>query len=79
MVGVRPPFATIIAVLIMAIMDGWCVSKKPWPAVGCGWFTISASTFQLHWAGIRDIISSLVSLLCLTSTNAGNHARIPLR
>ncbi|XNM57790.1 lactate permease LctP family transporter [Escherichia coli] len=70
MVGRQLPFMTIIVLFwIMAIMDGWRGIKETWPAVvvAGGSFAIAqylSSNFIRP--ELPDIISSLVSLLCLT-------------
>jgi L-lactate permease len=70
MVGRQLPFLTIIVLFwIMAIMDGWRGIKETWPAV-----VVAGGTFALaqylssNFLGpeLPDIISSLVSLVCLT-------------
>ena len=63
-------FMTIIVLFwIMAIMDGWRGIKETWPAVvvAGGSFAI-AQYLSSNFIGpeLPDIISSLVSLLCLT-------------
>ncbi|HAY7107679.1 TPA: L-lactate permease [Shigella flexneri] len=70
MVGRQLPFMTIIVLFwIMAIMDGWRGIKETWPAVvvAGGSFAI-AQYLSSNFIGpeLPDIISSLVSLLCLT-------------
>ncbi|TCV95158.1 L-lactate permease [Biostraticola tofi] len=70
MVGRQLPFLTIIVVFwIMAIMDGWRGVKETWPAVivAGGSFAI-AQYLSSNFIGpeLPDIISSLVSLVCLT-------------
>ena len=70
MVGRQLPFLTIIVLFwIMAIMDGWRGIKETWPAVvvAGGSFAI-AQYLSSNFIGpeLPDIISSLVSLLCLT-------------
>lgn len=71
MVGRQLPFMTIIVLFwIMGIMDGWRGIKETWPAV-----TVAAGSFAIaqylssNFIGpeLPDIISSLVSLLCLTT------------
>ncbi len=64
------PFLTIIVLFwIMAIMDGWRGIKETWPAVmvAGGSFAI-AQYLSSNFLGpeLPDIISSLVSLVCLT-------------
>ncbi|NDL61706.1 L-lactate permease [Acerihabitans arboris] len=70
MVGRQLPFLTIIVLFwIMAIMDGWRGIRETWPAV-----LVAGSSFALaqylssNFLGpeLPDIISSLVSLVCLT-------------
>lgn len=70
MVGRQLPFLTIIVLFwIMAIMDGWRGIKETWPAVivAGGSFAI-AQYLSSNFLGpeLPDIISSLVSLVCLT-------------
>ncbi|MBJ5601042.1 lactate permease LctP family transporter [Salmonella enterica subsp. enterica serovar Albany] len=70
MVGRQLPFLTIIVLFwIMAIMDGWRGVKETWPAVmvSGGSFAI-AQYLSSNFIGpeLPDIISSLVSLVCLT-------------
>ncbi len=70
MVGRQLPFLTIIVLFwIMAIMDGWRGIKETWPAVvvAGGSFAL-AQYLSSNFLGpeLPDIISSLVSLLCLT-------------
>lgn len=70
MVGRQLPFLTIIVLFwIMAIMDGWRGIKETWPAVmvAGGSFAI-AQFLSSNFLGpeLPDIISSLVSLVCLT-------------
>ncbi|HKS33333.1 MAG TPA: L-lactate permease [Enterobacteriaceae bacterium] len=70
MVGRQLPFLTIIVLFwIMAIMDGWRGVKETWPAVmvAGGSFAI-AQFLSSNFIGpeLPDIISSLVSLVCLT-------------
>ncbi|WP_034915560.1 L-lactate permease [Erwinia sp. 9145] len=70
MVGRQLPFLTIIVLFwIMAIMDGWRGVKETWPAVmvAGGSFAI-AQFLSANFLGpeLPDIISSLVSLVCLT-------------
>jgi L-lactate permease len=70
MVGRQLPFLTIIVLFwIMAIMDGWRGIKETWPAVivAGGSFAI-AQYLSSNFIGpeLPDIISSLVSLVCLT-------------
>ena len=70
MVGRQLPFLTIIVLFwIMAIMDGWRGVKETWPAVmvAGGSFAI-AQYLSSNFIGpeLPDIISSLVSLVCLT-------------
>lgn len=70
MVGRQLPFLTIIVLFwIMAIMDGLRGIKEPWPAVlvAGGSFAI-AQFLSSNFLGpeLPDIISSLVSLVCLT-------------
>ena len=70
MVGRQLPFLTIIVLFwIMAIMDGWRGVKETWPAVmvAGGSFAI-AQYLSSNFLGpeLPDIISSLVSLVCLT-------------
>ena len=77
MVGRQLPFLTIIVLFwIMAIMDGWRGVKETWPAVmvAGGSFAI-AQYLSSNFLGpeLPDIISSLVSLVCLTLfLNAGS-------
>ncbi len=71
MVGRQLPFLTIIVLFwIMAIMDGWRGIKETWPAVivAGGSFAI-AQYLSSNFIGpeLPDIISSLVSLVCLTA------------
>ena len=71
MVGRQLPFMTMIVLFwIMAIMDGWRGVKETWPAVmvAGGSFAI-AQYLSSNFIGpeLPDIISSLVSLVCLTS------------
>ncbi|WP_447871702.1 L-lactate permease [Serratia fonticola] len=70
MVGRQLPFLTIIVLFwIMAIMDGWRGIKETWPAVvvAGGSFAL-AQYLSSNFLGpeLPDIISSLVSLACLT-------------
>ncbi|WP_024547907.1 L-lactate permease [Siccibacter turicensis] len=70
MVGRQLPFLTIIVLFwIMGIMDGWRGIKETWPAVivAGGSFAI-AQYLSSNFIGpeLPDIISSLVSLVCLT-------------
>lgn len=70
MVGRQLPFLIIIVLFwIMAIMDGWRGVKETWPAVmvAGGSFAI-AQYLSSNFIGpeLPDIISSLVSLVCLT-------------
>jgi len=70
MVGRQLPFLTVIVLFwIMAIMDGWRGVKETWPAVmvAGGSFAI-AQFLSSNFIGpeLPDIISSLVSLVCLT-------------
>lgn len=70
MVGRQLPFMTIVVLFwIMAIMDGWRGVKETWPAVmvAGGSFAI-AQYLSSNYIGpeLPDIISSLVSLVCLT-------------
>ena len=70
MVGRQLPFLTIIVLFwIMGIMDGWRGIKETWPAVmmAGGSFAI-AQFLSSNFIGpeLPDIISSLVSLVCLT-------------
>ncbi|KGA25600.1 L-lactate permease [Pectobacterium brasiliense] len=70
MVGRQLPFLTMIVLFwIMAIMDGWRGIKETWPAVivAGGSFAI-AQFLSSNFLGpeLPDIISSLVSLVCLT-------------
>ena len=70
MVGRQLPFLTMIVLFwIMAIMDGWRGVKETWPAVivAGGSFAI-AQFLSSNFIGpeLPDIISSLVSLVCLT-------------
>ncbi|UBM42088.1 L-lactate permease [Hafnia paralvei] len=70
MVGRQLPFLTIIVLFwIMAIMDGWRGIKETWPAVvvAGGAFAV-AQYLSSNFIGpeLPDIISSLVSLVCLT-------------
>lgn len=70
MVGRQLPFLTIIVLFwIMAIMDGWRGIKETWPAVvvAGGSFAL-AQYLSSNFLGpeLPDIISSLVSLVCLT-------------
>ncbi|WP_097312973.1 L-lactate permease [Escherichia coli] len=70
MVGRQLPFLTIIVLFwIMAIMDGLRGIKETWPAVlvAGGSFAI-AQFLSSNFLGpeLPDIISSLVSLVCLT-------------
>lgn len=69
MVGRQLPFLTIIVLFwIMAIMDGWRGIKETWPAVvvAGGSFAL-AQYLSSNFLGpeLPDIISSLVSLVCL--------------
>ncbi|MGO2258330.1 MAG: L-lactate permease [Hafnia alvei] len=71
MVGRQLPFLTIIVLFwIMAIMDGWRGIKETWPAVvvAGGSFAV-AQYLSSNFIGpeLPDIISSLVSLVCLTT------------
>ncbi|MCS3604219.1 L-lactate permease [Buttiauxella sp. BIGb0471] len=71
MVGRQLPFLTMIVLFwIMAIMDGWRGVKETWPAVivAGGSFAI-AQYLSSNFLGpeLPDIISSLVSLVCLTA------------
>jgi len=71
MVGRQLPFLTIIVLFwLMAIMDGWRGIKETWPAVLVvgGSFAI-AQYLSSNFLGpeLPDIISSLVSLVCLTA------------
>lgn len=69
-VGRQLPFLTIIVLFwIMAIMDGWRGIKETWPAVIVAGGSFAISQFlSSNFLGpeLPDIISSLVSLLCLT-------------
>ncbi len=70
MVGRQLPLVTIIVLFwIMAIMDGWRGIKETWPAVmvAGGSFAI-AQYLSSNFIGpeLPDIISSIVSLVCLT-------------
>lgn len=70
MVGRQLPFLTIIVLFwIMTIMDGWRGIKETWPAVvvAGGSFAV-AQYLSSNFIGpeLPDIISSLVSLVCLT-------------
>ncbi|TKJ89073.1 L-lactate permease [Erwinia persicina] len=70
MVGRQLPFLTMIVLFwIMAIMDGWRGIKETWPAVivAGGSFAL-AQYLSSNFLGpeLPDIISSLVSLVCLT-------------
>ncbi|WP_413453708.1 L-lactate permease [Erwinia persicina] len=70
MVGRQLPFLTMIVLFwIMAIMDGWRGFKETWPAVivAGGSFAL-AQYLSSNFLGpeLPDIISSLVSLVCLT-------------
>ncbi|MEX2949625.1 L-lactate permease [Serratia fonticola] len=70
MVGRQLPFLTIFVLFwIMAIMDGWRGIKETWPAVvvAGGSFAL-AQYLSSNFLGpeLPDIISSLVSLVCLT-------------
>ena len=70
MVGRQLPFLTVIVLFwIMGIMDGWRGVKETWPAVmvAGGSFAI-AQFLSSNFIGpeLPDIISSLVSLVCLT-------------
>jgi L-lactate permease len=70
MAGRQLPFLTMIVLFwIMAIMDGWRGVKETWPAVivAGGSFAI-AQFLSSNFLGpeLPDIISSLVSLVCLT-------------
>ncbi|HHQ6559251.1 TPA: L-lactate permease [Serratia fonticola] len=70
MVGRQLPFLTIIVLFwIIAIMDGWRGIKETWPAVvvAGGSFAL-AQYLSSNFLGpeLPDIISSLVSLVCLT-------------
>lgn len=72
MVGRQLPFLTIIVLFwIMAIMDGWRGIKETWPAVvvAGGSFAV-AQYLSSNFIGpeLPDIISSLVSLVCLTTS-----------
>ncbi|WP_416234060.1 L-lactate permease, partial [Klebsiella pneumoniae] len=70
MVGRQLPFLTIIVLFwIMAIMDGWRGIKETWPAV----IVAGGSLDIAHYPSsnflcpeLQDIITSLVSLVCLT-------------
>ncbi|WP_279156656.1 L-lactate permease [Obesumbacterium proteus] len=71
MVGRQLPFLTIIVLFwIMAIMDGWRGIKETWPAVvvAGGSFAV-AQYLSSNFIGpeLPDIISSLMSLVCLTT------------
>ncbi len=71
MVGRQLPFLTIIVLFwIMAIMDGWRGIKETWSAVvvAGGSFAV-AQYLSSNFIGpeLPDIISSLVSLVCLTT------------
>ncbi|OMQ23722.1 L-lactate permease [Serratia oryzae] len=70
MVGRQLPFLTIIVLFwIMAIMDGWRGIKETWPAVVvAGGSFAMAQYLSSNFLGpeLPDIISSLVSLVCLT-------------
>ncbi|BDH46723.1 L-lactate permease [Salmonella enterica subsp. enterica serovar Choleraesuis] len=70
MVGRQLPFLTIIVLFwIMAIMDGWRGIKETWPAVAVAGGSFAISQYlSSNFLGpeLPDIISSLVSLVCLT-------------
>ncbi|MTD27677.1 L-lactate permease [Erwinia sorbitola] len=70
MVGRQLPFLTIIVLFwIMAIMDGWRGIKETWPAVMVAGGSFALAQFlSSNFLGpeLPDIISSLVSLVCLT-------------
>ncbi len=70
MVGRQLPFLTIIVLFwIMAIMDGWRGIKETWPAVVVAGGSFAIAQFlssNLLGPELPDIISSLVSLVCLT-------------
>lgn len=70
MVGRQLPFLTIIVLFwIMAIMDGWRGMKETWPAVMVAGGSFAIAQFlssNLLGPELPDIISSLVSLVCLT-------------
>lgn len=70
MAGRQLPFLTMIVLFwVMAIMDGWRGVKETWPAVlvSGGSFAI-AQYLTSNFLGpeLPDVISALVSLLCLT-------------
>ena len=70
MAGRQLPFLTMIVLFwVMAIMDGWRGVKETWPAVlvSGGSFAI-AQFLTSNFLGpeLPDVISALVSLLCLT-------------
>ena len=70
MVGRQLPFLTIIVLFwIMAIMDGWRGIKETWPAVMVAGVSFALAQYlSSNFLGpeLPDIISSLVSLVCLT-------------
>ncbi|WP_302796133.1 L-lactate permease [Hafnia paralvei] len=70
MVGRQLPFLTIIVLFwIMAIMDGWRGIKETWPAVVVAGVSFAVAQYlSSNFIGpeLPDIISSLVSLVCLT-------------
>lgn len=69
MVGRQLPFLTIIVLFwIMAIMDGWRGIKETAGGHGRRWLVRHRAVPQLNFLGpeLPDIISSLVSLVCLT-------------
>ena len=71
MVGRQLPFLTIIVLFwIMAIMDGWRGIKETWPAVVVAGGSLAVAQYlSSNFIGpeLPDIISSLVSLVCLTT------------
>lgn len=70
MAGRQLPFLTMIVLFwVMAIMDGWRGVKETWPAVmvSGGSFAITQYlTSNFLGPELPDVISALVSLLCLT-------------
>ncbi len=70
MAGRQLPFLTMIVLFwVMAIMDGWRGIKETWPAVivSGGSFAVSQYlTSNFLGPELPDVISALVSLVCLT-------------
>ncbi|MTH45507.1 L-lactate permease [Intestinirhabdus alba] len=70
MVGRQLPFLTpVVLFWIMAIMDGWRGIKETWPAVLVAGGSFAVTQYlSANFIGpeLPDIISSLVSLVCLT-------------